>query len=218
MKKRAYTLVELMVAMLLMGLVLAAAGTALLQNLNNEVAYRQQNQVQQNARTAINLIADDMRGAVRNPALRKPDGTAVAFASGASTAPTNTVRGIGSAPTYTAPLYFDIRDDGAVSNSGNPRRVRYWIDGSNNLRREIVAGTVNATSGNDTTTAAGTGLDTNGVVIARNINSFTTSKPNGDNIVRVVLSVQLVGDANQASSTTSRVTFQVDVSLRNNLF
>lgn len=215
MRQRGFTLIELLVTLVLVGIVLAAAGSLLYQSLNSEVTYRQQNSVQQNARTALSMIADDMRGAVRNPALRKADGTAVAFTAGASTAPVNTVQGAtGATPTNSAPLYFDSRDDAYPSNA---RRVRYWLNGTD-LRREIVSGTVNATSGNDSTTAAAATSATAGTIIARNIVTFTPSKPNGNNIVRILIWARQIGNANYSSNTTSLVKFQTDISLRNNLF
>ena len=60
------TLIELLVALALVGVVLSAAGTMLLQSYANEAAYRGQNTAQQNARTATDTITDDLRGVVKD--------------------------------------------------------------------------------------------------------------------------------------------------------
>lgn len=60
-----YTLIELLVALALVGVVLIAAGTMLLQAYANEEAYREQNEAQRNARVASDILTDDLRGAKR---------------------------------------------------------------------------------------------------------------------------------------------------------
>lgn len=69
------TLIELLVALSLVGIVLAAAGTMLLQSYANEAAYREQNQAQQNARAAADILSDDLRGA-KSGSVPAPTGTA----------------------------------------------------------------------------------------------------------------------------------------------
>jgi prepilin-type N-terminal cleavage/methylation domain-containing protein len=100
------TLIELLVALALVGIVLAAAGTMLLQSYANEAAYREQNQAQQNARAAADIITDDLRGAKKD---------SVVFGTAA----------------WNNPLRLTIYND---ANPPQELRVFYWLDG-NNLRR-----------------------------------------------------------------------------------
>ncbi|MES2461706.1 MAG: prepilin-type N-terminal cleavage/methylation domain-containing protein [Armatimonadota bacterium] len=58
------TLIELLVALGISGLVLSASSALLLQGFSNEAQYRQQNTAQQSARTAADTLGDDLRGAV----------------------------------------------------------------------------------------------------------------------------------------------------------
>lgn len=142
------TLIELMVALALVSGVLAAAGTMLLQAYANEAAYREQNEAQQNARTALDLITDDLRGALKNPGLDNLYG----WGPGGS--------------TINNPLRFRVMgDDGSTQ-----KVVRYWLvpdsndPNKRNLLREV-----------DTDYARTPGV--NGVVVARNIVPRTQVNP-----------------------------------------
>jgi prepilin-type N-terminal cleavage/methylation domain-containing protein len=106
------TLIELMVALALVGVVLAAAGTMLLQAYANEAAYREQNAAQQNARTAADSVTDDLRGAVKG----------------------SVREGSSENPTADKALTFTIVDD-----TGASKPVRYWLSGTD-LMREVGTG------------------------------------------------------------------------------
>jgi len=218
--RAAITLVELLIAMALIGIVLAAAGNMLLQAFTNESGYRQQNAAQQNDRTAIRTITDDMKGAARQV-------TVVTLGNGANAKsavlPTNTVKvgtdaTISSATnvTFSAPLTFNTYSDTVTS-----RTVYYWLrsnkasasDSGYELRRMIV----NAGS-------AGPASETDGTVIARNVWLFTAQKPytalsasipnlNNYNVVRVIITTT----EGRGSTNPSIVTVRADVMLRNNL-
>ncbi len=201
------TLIELLVALALTGIVMIPAASLMLQAYSNESTYRQQNSAQQNARRAADLVADDMKSAKRLS-------TVVVVGTVQATMPTSTVRGAGVGatvvtPTSAAPLYFNIFDD-----SGAERRVRYWLEGTN-LRRDI------ETFVNETTTLATPASATSGVVVARNVLVFTAQKPlltandldpSHYNIVRVSVTCT-EGTGSQQSS----VIVQANVTLRNNL-
>lgn len=108
------TLIELLVALGLVGVVLAAAGTMLLQAYINEATYREQNEAQQNAHTALNFVTDDLRRALKSsvPGQR-------AFV------------GVGTASN---PVRFRVLDDDGATT----KLVRYWLDAANrNLMREV---------------------------------------------------------------------------------
>lgn len=111
---RGVTLIELLVALALCGIVLAAAGTMLLQSFTNEMAYREQNAVQADARAAVDALTDDLRGAK--------------FTVDASGNKVTTLVVPGTI-SVTTPLYFNLDDD-----SGTTKRVRYWRSGTNLLR------------------------------------------------------------------------------------
>lgn len=113
------TLIELLVALALVGVVMAAAGTMLLQAYENEAAYREQNEAQQNARTAVDFVTDDLRRALPRPGL---------VVSG-YIVPVPVYEGTG---TNSNRLRFSVLDD-----NGNPRTVSYWFDPDRNLRRQI---------------------------------------------------------------------------------
>jgi len=97
-RSRGVTLIELVVALALVSLVMAAAVNMLLQSAANEAAYREQNAAQQNARSAADVVTDDLRGAVKN-SLPTPPGN----------------------PDQNSPLVFQIYDD-----AGTAKTVRYW--------------------------------------------------------------------------------------------
>jgi len=220
--RRGYSLIELLVTLAIVGIVLAASGSLLLQAYANEAAYRQQNGAQQNARAAADMVADDMKGAKRATSV-------VTIGGQQATLPTLTVQGAGIGmsaplvpnwvtPTWTSPLYFNIFNDDPAPIE---KRVRYWLEGTN-LRREVVA------FGAATTVAASS--STGGVVVARNVRAFWACKPfvstsgstnladYNHSVVR--LSVRVVeGDvALENDPRNSRSAVQADVTLRNNLF
>jgi prepilin-type N-terminal cleavage/methylation domain-containing protein len=214
--RRGYSLIELLVTLAIVGIVLAAAGSLLLQAYANEAAYRQQNGAQQNARAAADMVADDMKGAKRVTSV-------VTIGGQQATLPTGTVQGAGlgataTTPRWSTPLFFNVYDD-----LGAERRVRYWLEGTN-LRRQIVAYV------SETATPGAATAETAGTVVARNVRVFTARKPGvntagstsladyNHSIVR--LSVQVVeGDAaSEADPRNSRSAVQADVTLRNNLF
>ncbi|MES2461582.1 MAG: prepilin-type N-terminal cleavage/methylation domain-containing protein [Armatimonadota bacterium] len=210
-RRAGLTLIELLVALALTGIVLIPAAALLLQAFTSETAYRQQNSAQQNARHAVDVVADDVKGAKRLS-------TVVTVGTVLATMPTSTVRGAGVGstavtPTSAAPLYFNIYDDG--TNPPGERRVRYWLEGTN-LRRDIEAFV------NETTTLATPASATSGVVVARNVLLFTAQKPlltandldpSHYNTVRIIVRATGDGTAGNGSS----VTVQSDVTLRNNL-
>ncbi len=193
------TLIELLVALGLVGVVLAAAGTMLFQAYASEAAYREQNTAQQNARTAADIVSDDLRGAAR-PMIGsplKPDPN-----------PANTVTiqaNPPNSPGQTTPIYFNVNDEDGSDET--QKRVLYWLDGMN-LMREV-----------STNTALATG--TSGVVVARNISTLTALKPYAPpnyNVVRIVVTASNGDrDSNGALITANDPTVQVDVTLRNNL-
>jgi prepilin-type N-terminal cleavage/methylation domain-containing protein len=215
MHRRAYSLIELLVALVLTGVVLAAGGTLLIHTMNNEQVYRQQNLAQQNARTAMGVIADDMKSALKKR-------TSVAAGTVQATVPSATVRGAAAGnatatdiSNHTTPLYFNIFND----NGTTERRVRYWLNGTD-LRREIVNFVDEATTPGAATSA------TAGTIIGRYITSFKAQKPydslsttnplaNNYDIVRLTISATqgVSGDSNQQSV----VTLTSDITLRNNL-
>ncbi|MGC4047855.1 MAG: type II secretion system protein [Armatimonas sp.] len=215
MRKYAYSLIELLVALAITGIVLAAGATLLVHTLSNEKVYKQQNLAQQNARTAIGIIADDMKSALKKR-------TTVTASGVQATIPSATVSGAaaGSATasnitSYTTPLYFNIYNDDGTTE----RRVRYWLNGTD-LRREIV-NYVNETSTPGSATSA-----TAGTIIGRFITEFKAQKPydsisstnllaNNYDIVRITVTATqgVTGDSTQQSV----VTLTSDITLRNNL-
>lgn len=200
-----FTLIEMLIALALTGIILTAAGALLLGAFKNEASYRQQNSAQMNARRAADYIADDMKGAKRVTSSLTVNGVSATY-------PTGTVQGIPAGSTVTpgatSPLYFNIFDD-----NGAERRVRYWLNGTD-LRREIV------TYVDETTTPGTPSSPTGGVVVARNVSTFTAQKPydslNPPNydVVRIVITTA-EGDA--AAPWRSQVTVRADVTLRNDL-
>jgi type II secretory pathway pseudopilin PulG len=200
------SLIELLVALALTGVVMVPAAALMLQSYANEAAYRQQNTAQQNARRAADLVADDMKGAKRAAVL-------LTVGTIRATLPTDTVIGAGSATANignTAPLYFNIYDDNQLE-----KRVRYWLEGTN-LRREIVAYVSEASTPGAPASA------TSGVVVARNVLTFTAWKPfvttndldpSHYSVVRIT--VRATGDGTATSG--SSVIVRADVALRNNL-
>lgn len=215
MQKRAYSLIELLVALTLTGVILAAGATLLIHTVSNEQVYRQQNLAQQNARTAMGVIADDMKSALKKR-------VAVTAGSVQATVPSATVRGAAAGnatpaniTSYTTPLYFNIYNDDGTTE----RRVRYWLNGTD-LRREIVNYV------DESTTPASATSATAGTVIGRFITVFKAQKPydsisssnpltNDYNVVRLTIAATqgVTGDTNQQSV----VTLTSDVTLRNNL-
>lgn len=130
-KHAGVTLIELLVALALVGVVLAAAGSMLLQSYANEAAYREQNAAQANARAALDIVSDDLRGAKR-----VKDANGILLPDAAVTL---------GARTAADPLYFDVVDD-----SDATRRVYYWLD-SGSLMRRIDNGTAAVAARNITT-------------------------------------------------------------------
>jgi type II secretory pathway pseudopilin PulG len=205
------TLIELLVSMVLVGIILAAASMLLLQSFASEATYRQQNSAQQNARKALDAVADDLRGAERVSAV-------ITMGTVQATMPSQTVRGTtaGNATpanisSSASPLYFNIFNDNSVQ-----RRVRYWLNGTD-LRREVVDYVDEATTGGAATSA------TAGMIIARNVSTFTAQKPydsqsasdprlNNYNIVRVIIAT-----TEGTAGSQSQVQLRADIVLRNNL-
>lgn len=110
-RRRGYSLIELLVALALVSVVLAVAGTILLQAYANEASYREQNEAQQNARAAADSLADDLRGTIKRSDNAIPAGPIIVSSD--------------------SPLIFDIRNE-----RGEYRTVRYRLDGTN-LVREV---------------------------------------------------------------------------------
>ena len=209
----ALTLIELLVALALVGIVLAAAGSLLLSSFSNDAAYRQQNNVQQQARYATDIVADDLKGAKRYA-------TVVTVGTTKATLPTNTVQGLSASniASHTAPLYCNVFDD-----AGAEKRVRYWLNGTD-LRREVVPYVDEAT-----TPGAATGA-TGGVVVARNMTTFTARRvavsgnvldPGNYHLIQldiVATDPPVTGALTTAQlNTVSRSTVTTNVTLRNNL-
>jgi type II secretory pathway pseudopilin PulG len=116
----AVTLIELLIALGLVGIVMAVAGTILLQAFANEQTYRQQNTAQTNARAAVDALSDDLRGAKKN-----------------SISP--------GSLAYTSPLSFRIYYD-----DGTERSVFYWLNGATLMRKvaaTTVTGPASASDG-----------------------------------------------------------------------
>lgn len=205
------TLVELLIGTVLVGLVIAAASSLLLQSYVSAATARQQNSVQQNARKALDTIVDDLRGA-------ECVTTVITMGTVQAKMPSLSVRGAtaGNATpanisSYNSPLYFNIFND-----AGTRRRVRYWLNGTN-LHREVVDFVDEGTTGGPASAA------TAGTIIARNVTTFTAQKPydsnsnsnpllNNYNIVRVIIQTTEGQNGSQ-----SQVQLRADVVLRNNL-
>lgn len=104
------TLIELLIALALVGIVMAAAVTLLLQSAANAAASREQNAAQQNARGAADAVTDDLRGAVGDSLPATPPAD----------------------PNPSSPLIFTVYDA-----AGAARTIRYWRDtGSGDLYRQ----------------------------------------------------------------------------------
>lgn len=207
--RRAATLVELLLSLALSGIVLAAAGTVLLQSLKNDISYRRQMNARQAARTAADTIADDLKGALRFTSL-------VTVGSTQQAQPTNSVTGTlavgatGSIDSHTSPATWDI-----LSDSVGMRRVRYWRTynstlQTNELRREIVNDGLDANGARTATTAATAA--TAGTVVARGVSRFAIIKQSlgGSATNDIACVIVEVTDGNAVA------TVQANVSLRNN--
>lgn len=210
--QRGVTLIELLVALALVSVVLAAAGNMMLQAYANEATYREQNIAQQNARTASDMIADDMRGAA------KVNVTMTYTISGVSyteTLPKDTVVYGGNGGTgtvggsaaiaitdYTKPLAFSIYD-----NTGTKKSVYYWLNtGTKQIYRKFSAAPTSVTDGTPIANFITT------FTVARPLAASTTNPSTNDyNLVRLNIT------ATAGTNPTSTVTLQNDVMLRNNL-
>lgn len=202
------TLAELLVSITLSGIVLAAAGTMLLQSLKNDLTFRRQMNAKQNARTAADTVADDLKGAVRFTSLVQvgslmhpvPTDTVINILSKGSTA---------SIDDYTHPLTFDI-----LSDTGTLRRVRYWRRWNSTalmyeLRREVVADTL---SGGTRTASESATAANAGKVIGSGITRFSVTKQTIDNIDTYDVACVIV----EVTDSTATASVQANVFLRNN--
>lgn len=162
-----FTLIELLVALSLVGIVLAAAGTMLLQAYANESAYREQNQAQQNARAACDIISDDLRGAAK-----KAVGVAGALPA------------VGTTTTFGATAFiFTVFND-----SGNETLVSYTRDPtSKNLSRAIGIGSAVVVARNIEQVTVTTGTNTVDMTVV----STVGSSPNPTSSVTVRAKVTL---------------------------
>lgn len=97
-----FSLIEMMIALALSAIVMAGAGTMLLQAYANESAYREQNDAQRNARTALDTVTEDLREA-RNT-VGFPRDIPPYY------------------PTSSNPLKIQTWD-----NSTEPITIRYWL-------------------------------------------------------------------------------------------
>lgn len=106
--RRGFSLIEMLIALGVSGIVLAASGAMLLQAYSNEIVYREQNEAQRNARVALDTVISDLRDS-RPSSLR----------TGANP------------PVESNPVFLRIRDD-----TLSLKNVRYWLSGTN-LMREV---------------------------------------------------------------------------------
>ena len=104
--RRGFSLIELMIALGLSGVVLLTAGTMLLQAYANEAAYREQNEAQRNARAALDIVIDDLREASAG-----------------------SVRGM-EFPTEDETTYMFLWNNEIALG-----QIHYWIDGTDLIRK-----------------------------------------------------------------------------------
>jgi len=114
-----FSLIELMIALALSAVVMAGAGTMLLQAYANEAAYREQNEAQRNARVALDTVTEDLREARKSVGWPR------------------------EVPPYYPSLDVSLTQLRLQTwdNSTEPITIRYWLeevgDGTMLLRREV---------------------------------------------------------------------------------
>jgi type II secretory pathway pseudopilin PulG len=197
----AFHLIELLVALALVGVVVAASGTMLLQGFTSEAAYRQQNQAQASARAAVDSLSSDLCGA----------------AVGTISPGTNP-------PTLASPFSMQVYQDSGATTS----KVFYWMttvtdpnDASANMTtlwREVTpTSTTTPTGAGKVPVAVGKVAKPTASAITSNLSSLvlfpaTSPAPPADASKTATIDLTVIaGSAN----TRSTVRVQTDVVLRN---
>jgi prepilin-type N-terminal cleavage/methylation domain-containing protein len=180
-----FTLVELLVAMLLVGVVAAAVYASFISGVEASSSRDTQARAQNDARAALDEFTRDVRQAV------SPDGLAAPVAA---------------APTATSIELWVDNNRSLTATSAAPNRVRYRLSGTNFVR-QVMTGTT--WSAEDVLAPAVVNGST-ALFTAVDINGAATTIPGAVATISLRL---ILGDRSGRASTTTEL--QADATLRN---
>ena len=184
-RQAGFTLVELLVAMVLVGVVAAAVYASFISGVEASSSRDTQARAQNNARAALEEFTRDVRQAV------SPDGLAAPVAA---------------APTATSiELWVDNRRS-LTATTATPVRVRYRLSGTNLVRQTLSGSTWSA----EDVLAPAVVNGSTALFTAVDVNGTATAIPGAVATISLRL---ILGDRSGRSSTTTEL--QGDATLRN---
>jgi len=160
-KTQAFTLIELMIAMALGMIVMASVATTFTSQTRTYSAQEQINQMEQNARGALDIMSREIKMAGYNPAA-------------------GTVTGVVTYTSTALTIQADLNGDGSISpNSADNEQIAYAYDSANkNITRQVGSGTAETLAEN-----------INGLTFTYYQASATTLATSASNIRRVKIAI-----------------------------